>query len=211
MRPFLIAVAGGSGAGKTTFARALAAALLPARATIISEDDYYLCRSALPGFDARTHNFDTPAAKDHALLRAHLAAARRGEAFDKPLYDHAAHARRAESERIERTDALIVEGLHVLTDTAAAAAFDLKIYLEASEAVRLERRVRRDMAERARSRADILRQFDAAVRPMHTLHVAPQQACADLVLTAAEDMAALARQAEIIAQRFRESRAARPS
>ncbi|MGH6951351.1 MAG: AAA family ATPase, partial [Vitreimonas sp.] len=58
----IIAITGGSGAGKTTIARALARAL-GAGAVVVAEDDYYRCASTIAGFDAATYNFDAPEAK----------------------------------------------------------------------------------------------------------------------------------------------------
>ena len=63
----IIAITGGSGAGKTTVARALAQRL-GAGAVVIAEDDYYRCSSSVANFDAATHNFDAPTAKDYAKL-----------------------------------------------------------------------------------------------------------------------------------------------
>ena len=109
----LIAITGGSGAGKTTVARALAKRL-GAGAVVIAEDDYYRCSSTVSNFDPATYNFDTPETKEHALLRAHLALAKSGEAFDKPIYDLVTHRRQPTVERIAHADWLIVEGLHLL-------------------------------------------------------------------------------------------------
>ena len=95
----IIAITGGSGVGKTTVARALARKL-GAGAVVIAEDDYYRCSSTIANFDAATYNFDAPEAKEHALLRNHLALAKSGEAFDKPVYDLVTHRRKPEVERI---------------------------------------------------------------------------------------------------------------
>lgn len=179
----LIAITGGSGAGKSTVARALAVRLA---APVIAEDDYYRCASAFPDFDPLTHNFDAPEAKDHDLLVAHLTLAKSGAAFEKPRYDLRSH-RRVGGERIEPHAALIVEGLHILTSPALRALFDLKVYIEADEAVRLARRIERDIEQRARTPESVAAQFFANVRPMHEKHVAPQRAFADLVLLSAPD------------------------
>ena len=176
----LVAITGGSGSGKTTIARALAAAL--PSAALIGEDDYYRCRTSYAAFDPETQNFDEPDAKDHALLCAHLAAARRGEAFQKPLYDLTTHSRLTKTETIAPSDVLIVEGLHVLSSDALVAAFDLKVFIEADETLRLGRRMIRDVRERARTPRSVLQQFFEHVRPMHAAHVAPQRARADLVI-----------------------------
>lgn len=181
-RLFLIAITGGSGAGKTTLARALAHKL---GATVIAEDDYYRCATTIRDFDAAFQNFDAPDAKDHDLLRRHLAAAKDGLAFDKPLYDLVTHRRLAETERVAPAHALIVEGIHLLVASDLRALFDLKVFIDADEALRLGRRMIRDVEARGRSPRSVLTQFFANVRPMHETHVAPQRAHADLVLTAA--------------------------
>lgn len=178
----IVAITGGSGAGKTTIARALARQLGKG-AVVITEDDYYRCASTIPAFDPATYNFDEPAAKEHALLIEHLKLAKSSAAFDKPVYDLTTHRRRPEIERIAHADALIVEGIHLLASPDLRVFFDVKVYVEADEALRLGRRLIRDVEERGRSPRAILTQFFTSVRPMHDAHVAPQRGFADLVLT----------------------------
>lgn len=67
MRFFLIAISGGSGAGKSTFAAALAQQLPEGRSIVLSEDDYHRDFDQ-EGFDARTFNFDDISARDYILL-----------------------------------------------------------------------------------------------------------------------------------------------
>ncbi len=180
--PLLIAIAGGSGAGKSTLAHAVIAARAPAETTLIREDDYYICASAIARFDADTHNFDAPASKDRALMAAHLEAARAGRAFDTPRYDLKTHRRLPEGRRVAPADLVIVEGLHVFTEPQLAALYDLRVFIEADQAVRRARRLARDQAERARSASHVTRQFETHVAPMHERFVAPQRAAADLIL-----------------------------
>jgi len=182
----LIAITGGSGAGKSTIAHALAKRL-GAGAVVIAEDDYYRCASTIPGFDAAVYNFDLPEAKEHALLQQHLALAKSGEAFEKPVYDLVTHRRRGDIERIAHADTVIVEGLHVLVPADLRALFDLKIYVESDEAERLARRMIRDIETRGRTPRSVMMQFFDTVRPMHEAHIAPQKALADLVLTCPYD------------------------
>lgn len=182
----LIAITGGSGAGKTTVARALARRL-GAGAVVLAEDDYYRCASTIPGFDAATHNFDAPEAKEHALLRDHLALARSGEAFDKPVYDLVTHRRQPEVERIVHADHVIVEGIHLLAAPELKSLFDLTVFMHSDESLRLGRRMIRDAESRGRTPRSVMAQFFNTVRPMHERFVEPQRALADLVIVCPYD------------------------
>lgn len=177
----LIAITGGSGAGKTTVARALARKL-GAGAVVIAEDDYYRCASTIPNFDAATHNFDEPAAKEHGLLREHLALAKSGEAFDKPVYDLVTHRRKPDVERMVHAEYVIVEGIHLLAVAELRELFDLSVFMSSDESLRLGRRMIRDAETRGRSPRSVMTQFFTHVRPMHEKYVEPQRAVADLVI-----------------------------
>lgn len=182
----IIAITGGSGAGKTTVATALARRL-GAGCVVIAEDDYYLCSSTVPNFDPATYNFDAPSAKEHTLLATHLVLAKTGTAFDRPIYDLVTHRRRAAVERIVHADTIIVEGIHLLIAEELRPLFDFSVYVEADEAVRLGRRMIRDTEARGRTPRSVVQQFFGTVRPMHDAYIAPQRAIADLVLTCPYD------------------------
>jgi uridine kinase len=76
----------------------------------------------------------------------------------------------------------VVEGVLLLWEPAVRATLDLRIYLDAPERVRLERRLARDVAERGRTTDAVLAQFAASVREAHRTYVEPTRAMADLVL-----------------------------
>jgi uridine kinase len=192
----VVAIAGGSGSGKTTLARAVCAALQPARAALLSEDDYYLCARTIVGFDPSTHDFDALAAKDMALLAQHLGALRRGETIEKPRYDFTIHQRMPDSEPLSPPDVVVLEGIHALSDLNVCAQADYKVFLDAPGDVRLARRLLRDVQERGRQPGGVIAQYFSTVRPNHEALAPIQRARADLVLTIAPetDIAALASQ-----------------
>lgn len=190
-RPFIVAIAGGSASGKTSFARHLQAALAHHRAAIVTEDSYYLPSSARPPGDMARYNFDRPETKDFALLIAHLQAARRGAAFDCPRYDFATHERLAETVPVAPAKVLIVEGLHNLAFETLRGLADITVFIEADYALRRARRIARDVAERGRTLEDTARQFDAVVEPMHVAHVEPQRGLAQLVIVNAGELGRL--------------------
>jgi uridine kinase len=60
--------------------------------------------------------------------------------------------------------------------------FDLTIYVECPERIRLHRRLGRDTAKRGRDAAVVKEQFRKWVAPMHGEFVEPQKKWADVVL-----------------------------
>jgi uridine kinase len=174
-----VGIAGGTGAGKTTLARTLAASL--GGVVVLDLDSYYLDRSGLPPQARERLNFDEPEAIDVGLLVAHLGRLRNGRAIEKPRYSFESHTR-VGVDPIGPAPVVLVEGLLTLWWDELRDALDLKIYLDAPPDVRLARRIRRDIEWRGRTAESVLRQYEATVRPMHDLYVAPTRAFADLVL-----------------------------
>jgi uridine kinase len=179
---FVLGVAGGTGSGKTTVARNIIAALPAGAAVLIDHDAYYRDRSALPPA-AREHvNYDHPDAIETELLETHLVALRAGRAVELPQYDYREHARRRETRRVEPAPVVVVEGILVLAEARLRAQMDLKIFVDTDADIRLMRRMRRDMEERARTFAQVREQYSDTVRPMHLAFVEPSKRFADLIV-----------------------------
>lgn len=181
-RAFVVGIGGGSGAGKTTLARALLDRLGPERAVLVQHDSYYRDRRDLAPAARGQLNFDEPAAYDNDLLLEHLGSLVRGEPIDKPVYDFASHTRAPWTERVAPRDVLILEGILLLADARLRRPIDIKVYVEAEPDVRFIRRLARDTAERGRSVDSVIRQYLANVRPMHARYVEPSKEFADLVI-----------------------------
>ncbi len=78
----IVGIAGGTGSGKTTVARALAGVF---NGICVALDSYYLDRSGV-SFDARSLlNYDEPAAIDHELLIEQLQQLALGKTVLKPI------------------------------------------------------------------------------------------------------------------------------
>jgi len=87
MLPMLIGIAGGTGSGKTTVARKLAASLPAGQAALIQHDWYYRDRSHLDGAARSLINFDEPDALENELLLTDLMALKARRAVECPQYD----------------------------------------------------------------------------------------------------------------------------
>jgi uridine kinase len=178
----VVGIAGGSGAGKTTVARALASALGPGSVRIVAHDTYYRDHPKLDREERARFNYDHPDALETELLIEHLGSLRAGRAVELPLYDFALHRRLANRQRLEPAPVILVEGILVLADAGLRRALDLRVFVDADPDVRLLRRVQRDLTERGRDIASIEAQYRESVRPMHLEFVEPSRRFADLIL-----------------------------
>ena len=73
-----LGVAGGTGSGKTTVARAILDAVGAERIAFLTQDNYYRDIAWSGPAEIATHNFDHPSALDNELLCRQLRSSRRG-------------------------------------------------------------------------------------------------------------------------------------
>jgi uridine kinase len=182
MKPLVIGVAGGSGSGKSTVARNVAAALGDASVAFIDMDAYYLDHGHLPLEERKKVNWDHPNAFDWEHLVAQLTQLSRGESIDKPTYDFVQHARSADVVRTPPADVIVVDGILLFVDARVRDLCDVKVFVDADADVRLIRRIRRDMAKRGRPLPEILDQYLSTVQPMHLEFVEPSKRYADVIV-----------------------------
>jgi uridine kinase len=189
----VVGIAGGSGAGKTTFVRRLLEALPPGSTTTLSHDTYYRDLSHLPPDVRASMNFDHPDSLETALLCDHVDCLRRGIGVDVPTYDFATHSRSGHTTRAEPTPTLIVEGILILADERLRSLLGLAVYIDVEPDARLARRIQRDIRDRGRSAESVTRQWLETVQPMHDEFVGPSRGHADIIVPHGGDNAMAAR------------------
>ena len=180
-RPLVIAVAGGSGSGKTTVARAIDEAV-HRESVLIEQDAYYKDLAHLPLEERKQVNFDHPDAFDTELMVAQLRLLLSGQPIDRPTYDYPAHTRAAATIRVVPKDVVLVDGILLLADARLRALFDIKVYVDVADDVRFIRRLQRDVVERGRTMDSVIAQYLTTVRPMHLEFVEPSKRYADVIL-----------------------------
>ncbi len=188
---FVVGIAGGSGSGKTTFAKKVLQRVEPFKEVgILHQDSYYL---PSPPPNLRVHgesNFDHPDAFDWPLLRDHLMKLKTGQSVDVPVYDYKISRRTAETVTMGPCKAVLMEGIFALWDVIIRDYFDIKIFLHVEADIRFIRRLHRDVRERGRTLDGIIRQYYDTVRPMHHEFLDPTRQYADIIVGEETDIAA---------------------
>jgi uridine kinase len=182
VKTLVVGVAGGSGSGKTTIARAIVEALPTGSCALLEHDCYYKDLRYLSAEQRARVNFDHPDSLDNELFAAHLDDLRAQRAIDKPQYDFATHTRTEPSLRVEPAPLIVVEGILVLADPALRARMDVKVFVDTDADIRVMRRIRRDLEHRGRTFNQVRAQYYETVRPMHLAFVEPSKRYADVIV-----------------------------
>ena len=181
-RPITIAIAGGSGSGKTTVARTILDRIGEENIAYLPHDSYYRDLSDLPQEQHAAINFDHPDALDTELFMEHIAALQRYESINVPIYDFSTDSRTDEVRVVQPHRIVLVEGILIFTDVRLREMFDVRIFVDTDDDVRFIRRLQRDVADRGRTPQSVIDQWMNTVRPMHLEFVEPSKRYAHVII-----------------------------
>jgi len=183
MKPYMIAVGGGSGSGKTTIVSELSRVLAnDFSVLVVSQDNYYRDLSHLPPEKRSNENFDHPDSFNHELMLDHLSSLQKGMAVESPIYDFKTHTQTGNTLQLEPKQIILFDGIMSLHFPDVKNLFDLSIFVDVPDDVRILRRLQRDTVERGRTISGIVKQYLTTVRDMHSEFVLPTKWGADLVV-----------------------------
>jgi uridine kinase len=180
-RPLVVAVAGGSGSGKTTVVNQISR-LLPVAVSVLHHDSYYRDDPHMAAEERARRNYDHPDMLETELLVEHLHELIAGRTVEEPVYDFTTHRRALETRQIQPSPVLIVDGILVLANPDLRDLMDIKVFVETDSDLRFIRRLLRDINERGRSLDSVIRQYEQTVRPMHLEFVEPSRRHADVII-----------------------------
>lgn len=183
MKSTIIGIAGGTASGKTTIAKRLyEEASKNGSVTLIKIDDYYYNKEKIPLNENGKRNYDHPDAYDSSLLITQINSLKEGKPIDKPLYDFISQSRLLKTEKVYPSNIIIVEGIMAFAIAKLRKLYDIKIFVDTPDDIRLIRRLKRDMEDRGRTFSSIVSQYLESVRPMHHAFVEPSKKYADLII-----------------------------
>lgn len=180
--PLVIAIAGGTGSGKTTVANVILERAGAHHIAYLPHDAYYKDLKDLPAAQRERINFDHPNSLDTDLLIEHVKELRANRAIALPVYDFKTHARTRETVPVSPQPIIIVEGILIFVEPRLRDLFDVKIYVDTDPDIRFIRRLQRDIAERGRTMESVIHQYLNTVRPMHQEFVEPSKRYSDVII-----------------------------
>jgi len=181
-KPFVIGIAGGSGSGKTFFLNCFLHHFKNDEVTLVSQDDYYIPAGKMTQEENKHYNFDLPSTIDHTQFCADIHKLMTGEVVYKKEYNFNNPLAVVKILEIKPAPIIIVEGLFILHFKEIKRLLDHKIFIEAEEAVALERRVKRDGMERGYPEEDVLYKWHNHVVPSYKQFLLPYRDECDQVI-----------------------------
>jgi len=176
--PIILGIVGDSASGKTTLSAGVAQILGEDRCTVICTDDYHRYDRAertakgMSAIDPRANYLD--------IVEQALRHLREGDAILKPVYDHR-DGTFGRPEYIKPKEFVIAEGLLGYTTRGMRDCYDVKIYLDPDEDLRVKWKIHRDTTRRGYRRDEVLaslaKRREDAPKFMH-----PQRTFADIVI-----------------------------
>ncbi|MGQ9367110.1 phosphoribulokinase [Azospirillum sp. A39] len=174
----ILGIVGDSASGKTTLASGIVKILGEDRVAMLGCDDYH--RFSRRERAERDVSALDPAANHIDILEQHLKLLRQGQPILKPVYDHHS-GELVRPEYLEPRPLIIVEGLLGFTTRALRECYDVKVYLEPDEELRVRWKMARDTVRRGYTRDEVLASLERR-RADSPAFIHPQRTFADIVV-----------------------------
>ncbi|XP_047008022.1 uridine-cytidine kinase-like 1 isoform X4 [Ictalurus punctatus] len=181
---FVIGLCGGSASGKTTVANKIIEALDVPWVVLLSMDSFYkvLSKEEQELAARNEYNFDHPDAFDFELLVTVLRKLKKGKSIKVPVYDFTTHSRRKEWKTVYGANVVIFEGILSFANKELLKLLDMKVFVDTDSDIRLVRRLKRDISERGRDLAGVIKQYNKFVKPAFEQYIEPTVQVADIVV-----------------------------
>lgn len=176
-KPFVMGVAGDSGAGKDTYVNAMIGLFGGHSVATISGDDYHLWDRHQPMWQVMTHI--NPAANDLESFAKNLILLTDSKSITACHYDHDT-GKMSRPFTVKSNDIIIASGLHALYLPILRECYDLSVYLDINEELRKYFKIKRDVNQRGYS---VQRVLDTLAKrlPDSEKFIRPQAEFADLI------------------------------
>ncbi|MBR7799829.1 uridine kinase family protein [Undibacterium fentianense] len=182
MTPYLVGITGGSGSGKTTFIHSLLASMPEGSVALLSQDNYYKSIDQQSQDDNNIENFDIPSSLDLDKFYQDVLKLRAGQ--DLQIKEYTFNNADVEPRifTIPSAPVVLLEGIYALHNPALNEIIDLKVFIDAEDHHRRNRRIQRDAVERGYDQDDVLYRLSNHHQPAFEQYILPHRSNADLVI-----------------------------
>ena len=181
-KPFIVGITGGSASGKTTFLNRLLNSFAPKDVCLISQDNYYKSREHQTKDLNGIVNFDLPSCIDDEAYAHDILKVSQGQTVYRTEYTFNNPNVVPKQLEFRPAPIVVVEGIFVFYFEEVARLLDLKVYIDAKEHIKLQRRIVRDRIERGYDLEDVLYRYTQHVAPTYEKYIAPYKNDADIIV-----------------------------
>lgn len=181
-KPYLVGITGGSASGKTRFLKSLKQKFSPQQVCFISQDDYYKPIEQQTKDENGEVNFDLPESIDLERFHADLLQLAQGKTIKKQSYTFNNPEGQREWLDFHPAPIIIIEGLFIFYYADIFDMLSLKLFVDADEDIKLQRRLQRDVAERGIPQEMVKYQWYNHVKPAFQKYLAPYKELADIII-----------------------------
>ena len=178
-KPFVIGIAGDSGAGKDTFSDSISGLFGDHSTVKLSGDDYHLWDRHKPMWQVMTHL--NPMSNDLEAFSRDLSYLSDGKEISARFYDHET-GKMSKFIKIKSNDFIFASGLHALYLPQLRDCYNLMIYLDMNENLRRHFKIKRDVEIRGHSLAKVLEALQSREADSKKF-IKSQRDYADLILS----------------------------
>ena len=177
-RPIILGIVGDSAAGKTTLAAGVAEILGKDQVVTICTDDYHMydrsqrAENGTSALDLKCNYLD--------IIENDLNSLRNGKAIIKPIYSHHDGTFKP-AKYVEPKPYIVVEGLLGYSTKAMRNNYDVKIYLDPEEELRIRWKIIRDTTKRGYSEEQVIASLEKR-KADSPAFIQPQRTFADMAI-----------------------------
>lgn len=181
-KPYIVGITGGSASGKTRFLNQLSTTFSRKEVCVLSQDNYYKSAHEQVRDEQGHINYDLPEGIDLDEFRNDILKISQGEVVKRREYRFQHEEQRGEWLEFSPAPIVIIEGLFIFYRNDIFNQFDLKIFIDAQDEIKLNRRLTRDTAERNIPADFVLYQWENHVMPAYRQYLLPYKEQADMII-----------------------------
>lgn len=180
---YIVGISGGSASGKTTLIQKLKQIFDESQVAILSQDHYYKPLEFQIRNELGEINFDEPESLDLEKFLKDLELLEAGYSLEIEEYLFNNPNKIGSTIYIQPAKIILIEGIFIIGQSDIENKQDFKIFIDADEEIKYNRRLKRDSEERGMDKAEIHYQWHSQVLPSYQKYLLPHKEKADILIT----------------------------